>query len=217
MFRLLICSLTHHHITANGRFPKEWNSSSESHWLTEAEQVDGKIERTSGMRRRKGKPNVRLCEKRERGGGIICKLLQRREWSSECEEEVQTQTSAAQRWLDGCVISGRMELTQRWGWQPSLAGPSQAAAIGWGRRLTFRRMHQTISHSSTARSQLFLLFFCFGHNHTTGNDLALCFFPEDGLKMNSCNNLDDFRTFRWRDYPERGEEFVTVDSAGEAW
>lgn len=46
--------------------------------------------------------------------------------------------------------------------------------------------------------------------------MASCFYPEDGLKMISCNNLDDFRTFRWRDYPEKGEEFVTVDSAGEA-
>lgn len=68
MFRLLICSLTHHHITANGRFTKEWNSSSESHWLTEAEQVDGEIERTSGMWRRKGTPNVRLWKERERRG-----------------------------------------------------------------------------------------------------------------------------------------------------
>lgn len=68
MFHLLICSLTHHHITANGRFTKEWNSSSESHWLTEAEQVDGEIERTSGMWRRKGTPNVRLWKERERRG-----------------------------------------------------------------------------------------------------------------------------------------------------
>lgn len=45
MFRVLICSLTHR-IMANGRLPKEWSSSSESRWLTEAEQVGRAIERT---------------------------------------------------------------------------------------------------------------------------------------------------------------------------
>lgn len=59
MFRLLICSLTHH-IMADGRFPKEWNSSSESHWFTEAGQVNRKIERTRERQRKKGRRNATL-------------------------------------------------------------------------------------------------------------------------------------------------------------
>lgn len=72
--------------------------------------------------------NVRLGGEK----ATICIQLERGAWSAESEGEIQTQTSAEQSWPDRCVcvISGRMDLTQRWCWQWSFAGPSQTATAG---------------------------------------------------------------------------------------
>lgn len=127
MFQLLICSLTRR-IMANGRFPEEWSSSSESHWLTEAEQVGREIGRTREGCGERG----RLCERHTRWREGYYTQTARERSVKRWESEIQMQTSVKRRLPEQSVIGGRMDLTQRRCWQLSFAGPSDAAASSWG-------------------------------------------------------------------------------------
>lgn len=156
VFWLLICSLTHH-IMADGRLPKGWNCSPESRWLPESEQVDRAIERTRGMQRRKGRLDARRCERKKKvNGGYSMQTARERRaehWEGGDPDVYISGAEMAwsvcdQRW-DG--LNSEVTLTVELGLSYTRRSPRLRSS---SLHLTFKRMQQSISYSSTARSQL---------------------------------------------------------------
>lgn len=106
-----------------------WGALTHRGWAGVGREIERGMQRGKGRRHcerhtcwREGYYTRTAWESEEEGGSL---------WS---DEEIQTQT-----WVEP-VISGGMDLTQRW--QPSFTGPSDASAGGWGLsifNLTFRK------------------------------------------------------------------------------